>query len=127
MRTTTKEFKNKVQVHIVEHMEEKDNLKDELQNVIDGFKNYYQGYEKKRTPNIQEAFIDWLNGLPSELTIEFTNYDILRTMREWHEQTEEESDKLDSEKVINNYRWLIFREFLALCRINKIDFHEQVI
>lgn len=133
MKTTTKQFKTKVQNHIIDRLgypwdddndreNENATIKERLQNVIDNFNNYYNDYERRRTPNQQNAFIDFLLGLPGCLSVEYVYYNIRQTLREWHEQTEAEADKYTDDQAAAAYYWLIYREFCTLCKQNKIDF-----
>lgn len=133
MRTTKKEFKEKVRQHIIDRLgypwdeekgEENENAttKECLKNVVDEFNAWYCPYYKKTIPNKQAAFASFLNGLPGCLTIEFTTYNQRETLRAWFEQTEEESEKYNDEKVNNLYMWLIYREFFALCKKYGVNF-----
>ena len=133
MKTTTKIFKTKVQNHIIKRLgypwddendreNENATIKERLQNVIDNFNSYYNDYERRRTPNQQTAFIDFLLGLPECLSIEYIYYNIRQTLREWHEQTEAEAEKYTDDQAAAAYYWLIYREFCTLCKQNKIDF-----
>jgi len=82
MKTTTKQFKTKVQNHIIDRLgypwdddndreNENATIKERLQNVIENFNNYYNDYERRRIPNRQNAFIDFLLGLPGCLSVEY--------------------------------------------------------
>ncbi len=133
MKTTTKQFKTKVQNHIIDCLgypwdddndreNENATIKERLQNVIENFNNYYNDYERRRIPNRQNAFINFLLGLPGCLSVEYVYYNIRQTLREWHEQTEEEAEKYTDDQVAAAYYWLIYREFCTLCKQNKIDF-----
>ena len=133
MRTTTNAFKNKVQQHIIDRLSatwdevnqrENDDATtaERLQNVVDEFKNWYCPYEQRRTPNRCDAFRDFLQGLPGCLNAEFTYYAQRETLREWHEQTAEESERYTDEQVVYNYYYLIYREFVTLCKKHNIQF-----
>ena len=60
------------------------------------------------------AFQDWLCGLPSAFTVAFSYYDARKIVRDWLEQTEEESEKYDDGQVWEKYLHLITREFFAM-------------
>lgn len=133
MRTTTKEFKNKVQQHIIDrlgnpwdyendHENENATTPEKLQNVVEQFKSWYCPFEQRRTPNKYEAFKSFLQGLPNCLNAEFTYYSQRESLREWHEQTEAEAERWSIEHIDFNYYWLICREFEALCKKYQIEF-----
>lgn len=133
MRTTTNIFKTKVQNHIIDRLgdtwdevnqreNENATTAERLQNVVDTFYSWYNPYEQRRTPNRCEAFKSFLQGQPGCLNAEFTYYAQRETLREWHEQTPEESERYTDEQVENNYYYLIYREFITLCKKNSIAF-----
>lgn len=133
MKTTTREFKNEVQQHIIDrlgnpwdyendHENENATTAEKLQNVVEQFKKWYCPFEQRRTPNKYEAFKSFLQGLPSCLNAEFTYYNQRESLREWHEQTEAEAESWSVEKIDFNYYWLICREFEALCKKHNITF-----
>lgn len=122
MKTTKKEFKNQVQEHILNSLDEQEttNPKEQLQNVVSEFKNWYSPYEQKMHPNRQEAFTDWMNGLPSCLNTEFTNYGINQTLKSWYENCGETYKEHDSDKESQLYRNLVYREFNTLLKKNDL-------
>lgn len=138
MRTTTKEFKTKVQTHTIERLQSieeiegidttnKTELQIQLLNVINGFNNWDNPTDRKRTPNLQKRFIEYFLCLPSDFSIEYEYYTISETMREWHEQTKEESNKYDIDKTVDKYYHLIMREMFTLFHKNKIYVYELTI
>lgn len=133
MKTTTKEFKTKVQNHIIARLgnpyDNEANIEienattaEKLENVVQEFKSWYCPYERRRNPNKAKAFRDFLQGLPSCLNVEYAYYCIRETVRRWHGQTLEESEKYSDEQIADSYYWLIYREFCVLCKQNKVEF-----
>lgn len=133
MRTTTNIFKTKVQNHIIDRLgntwdevnqreNENATTAERLQNVVDTFNSWYCPYEQRRTPNRGDAFRSFLQGLPGCLNAEFTYYAQRETLREWHEQTAEEAECYTDEQITNSYYYLIYREFVTLCKKNNITF-----
>jgi hypothetical protein len=127
MRTTKKEFKVQIQDHIINSVlsdEYGDTIKEQLQAVIDGFKNWYSVYEQKRKPNIQEAFIDWALGLPSEFNIEYRHFEIQELIKTWFTTAGETyKEPKDDQKTYDLYYWWIFRELNALLKQNKLSLY----
>lgn len=121
--TTRNVFKNQVRKHIVEILStnETEVLKDQLQNVVNAFYNWYSGYEQKRNPNWGAAFIDWNQGLPSEINMEFRQYKITEILKEWVENTGEVFKERSGELEEYTYRSLVTREFTAMCKLNNVE------
>lgn len=133
MRTTTREFKNKVQQHIIDrlgnpwdyendHENENATTAEKLQNVVNEFLSWWNSYEQRRTPSKAEAFKSFLQGLPSCLNAEFTYYNQRESLREWHEQTKAEAERYNDLQVEAAYYHLIFREFTTLCKKYQVEF-----
>jgi hypothetical protein len=127
MRTTKKEFKVQIQDHIINSVlsdEYGDTIKEQLQAVIDNFKDYYGKYEQKRKPNIQEAFIDWSLGLPSSFNIEYRNFEIQELIKTWFNTAGETyKEPKDDQKTYDLYYWLVYRELNNLLKQNKLSLY----
>jgi hypothetical protein len=125
MRTTKNEFKLQVQQHIIERLDTDYTveLKEQLQNTVDGFFDWWGAYEQKRNPSKYGAFKDWLLGLPSQLNIEYRNYYIDETVKNWFTAVGETyKEPKDEEKTYALYYHLVTREFSALCQKNGVKF-----
>ena len=79
---------------------------------------FWQGYEKKRTPNRQQALIDYMMGLPSSISIAFTYYDQRQLLKQWLQQSDTESDKFRDDQVCEKFYHLIAREFYYMLDCN---------
>jgi hypothetical protein len=125
MKTTNKAIKDQIQKHIIEGLSEDtyQSTKMQLQQVKEEFYNWYSPYEQKRTPNKQEAFKEFMNGLPSCLNMEYTYHGIHTTMRSWFENAGETyKEPKDDSKEADLYGSLIYREFNTLCKKNGVQF-----
>lgn len=124
MRTTKKEFKAQVQAHILDGLctDETTVPAEQLQNVANEFASWYTGYNKRLHPNRQDAFISWMNGVPSVLGNEFTHYGIYTALKTWFEACGETYIERDSDKEVPLYECLFYRELLVLFRKHGIDF-----
>lgn len=133
MKTTAKQVTSAIQAYIVESIEvsgygvNKDvsELKNGLQIIVSEFQHaaIYDNNLKRFKHNYQAIFKDWMQGLPSCLSIEFSNYGILEKMAQFGlplpaNKTEEEGIEL--------YYYLIYRELLKLLKANNIDIHKPV-
>lgn len=124
MRTTRKEFCEKVQNHIIEGLntDETTDRAEQLRQVVEEFKAWWSPYEKHRTPHRQTAFVSFLNCLPSCLSTEFYTDEQRQVLKEWHQQTEEEANKYSDDKVSAHYYYLIYREFCKMCKAAGVEF-----
>jgi hypothetical protein len=124
MNTNSKCFKEQVQTHLIERLstDYTTNLKEQLQNVVNEFTNWYGPYEQKQRPNRQDAFIDWLWGLPSCLNAEYENYNISLAYRSFFENCGMQPRYTDQDKMNFYYMYWIFREFQTLCKKEGVRF-----
>jgi hypothetical protein len=124
MRTTKKEFCEKVQNHIAERLntDETTDRTEQLRQVVEEFGAWWSPYEKRHNPNRQAAFIYFLQGLPGCLSAEFYYYKQRQALKEWYEQTDAEADKYSDDKVSAQYYYLIYREFCKMCKAAGVDF-----
>jgi hypothetical protein len=114
MRTTKKEFVAQIQEHIANRLSEDETtvLSEQLQNVMDDFKDWYNPYEKKLTPNRHDALKHWLWGLPSSLSLEYQHYNISKILKKWFNECGEEYKEIgDGRKEADFYMNLVIREF----------------
>ena len=72
----------------------------------------------RKLKTYQACFIDWLHGLPGCLNIEFRNYEILELMKSFSLPLPANNDETDS---INLFYYLVYREFSAICKANKVN------
>ncbi|MEO6306174.1 MAG: hypothetical protein ABIP51_23705 [Bacteroidia bacterium] len=96
-----------------------DTLKEKLQLVFDEFKNAAIFPNNiKRLGTYQACFIDWLNGAPSVLSIELYTHKIMDIMASWGLPLPANKDEMDG---VNLFHYLIYREFMNLCKKNKVE------
>jgi len=125
-RTTSKEVKQKIQSYIIDCISTDgfpvpdNSLKSGLQLVCEEF-NSAACYRHNllRLKTYQEVFIDWLQGLPSCLSVEYYDNEIIKLMEYFGLPLPENKDIQDG---VTLFRYLIFREFVALCKRNDVDF-----
>lgn len=60
------------------------------------------------------AFREWLCGVPSALTVELSYYGARHILESWLEETEEESNRFDDSKMMDQFLHLVTREFFAM-------------
>ena len=95
---------------------------EKLAFVLDCF-NKEANYEnnKKRIPNLQSRFADYLMGLPTIITIDFENYKILEIAKLWESIPNNASEKQE-DKILSNWFNFISAKFFQLCNKNKVDY-----
>lgn len=127
IRTNSKVIIEAMQKHVIESLsteeyEKHDNTtKTSLEIVINAFLDeYWHDYNKKYYKyNRQAGFKNWLCGAPSCVDISLWNEDIINFLESMGLPQPENKDDQDS---VNLYFSLFYREFLKLCKINKINF-----
>lgn len=130
MKTNSKEVKAKVQAYIIDCLDNsgypdcKDDLQSKLTLVCEEFKSAaVYGNNIKRLGTWQAVFIDWLMGLPSSLSIEYYTREILELMASWGLPLPANKTEQDGEQL---YRYLIYTNFLDLCKKYKINFYSYL-
>lgn len=129
MRTNNKEVKTAIQCYIINSLdisahECKDDLKSKLTLVCEEFKSAaVYGNNIKRFGTWQAVFINWLQGLPSVLSIEYYTKDILELMATWGLPLPANKTEQDGEKL---YHAIIYMNFLDLCKKNKVNFYSYL-
>ena len=96
---------------------------EKLQYLANEFKsaaNYE--FNLKRYPNTQDRFADWIAGLPSSFSIDFTNYDILQLAVKWNSLADTTNEDKNF-KVLNNWFNLIAFKVMQLMSKHNIDIH----
>lgn len=134
LRSTSKIVVERIRNHVLGNLtvdglgiHDEPNPKDQLQALVDGFHNWYGPYERKHTPNLQEAFNSWLDGLPSEFHYEFTNWGAREVLDRWFETTiytdnaENPSVKFEDSNIMNLYKHLMRRELKNLMKQHSVD------
>ena len=109
MQTTSNEFRQQVKDHIEELFDdsgyggdiEGDNTYEKIWNT---FKSEYGWAIERYGP--QKAFIEWLSGLPSVLSVLHYHHEVQEKLRSWGLDT----SKYDDTKNWEFYLYLIFRE-----------------
>lgn len=125
-----KKFNNKLAFdYILENIEPENydvvcnNDAEKLQFILDCF-NKEVNYEnnKKRIPNLQNRFADYLMGLPTCFTVAFENYKILEIAEKWESIPKDASEK-QKDKILANWFNFISAKFFQLCKKNKVDYN----
>ena len=128
IRTSSNEFKEIIKryfISCVDFSDYDDNTpnteKEKLNEVYNTFLKEFWHDENKRyySNNKYTAFADWLAGLPSCFTIDFTYYDILRLGREWNTIPEYMTEKKEDDICQNWFKFITLHFFRTLEKINK--------
>jgi hypothetical protein len=127
VKTNSKEVKTAVQKYIIDCIDTSDfeghiegDTKNDLQIIADEFKRVALYPNNLRNlGSYQACFIDWLQGLPSCINIDYMTYRQLEILESLGLPLPANKDKMDG---VNLFYYLIFREFSALCRKYKVSF-----
>lgn len=124
MKSNNKIVVNRIREHIKDCLstDNTQDLGEQLQAVAKGFHNWYGEYEQKAVPNRQQAFMQWLLCLPSELSVEFYHNKQRKVMAVLMEGVSAPRKELVDSEIQNRYLGLIYREFSKMCKENGIDF-----
>ena len=123
IRSTKKEIKQAIREYLLDNMdfsgyglnENEMTATEKVRKCYDIFKEE-KGYEISRVGE-RQAFIDWLQGLASTLTVAFYYDDQRRLLGEWLHNTPAENAKYDDLQVSNMFWWLCCREFFAMLNL----------
>lgn len=133
LKSNSKLFKTKVQNYILDCIDieniDDPTITEKLQYIVDcfeieKFKPYKEQYKKLFNVGVnkQAVFIDWLQGLPSSINLEFSTYDIKQLLISWYEESEEQAEKYNNVEIDKQFYTLIYNNFVDLCKQNNIKF-----
>ena len=117
MKTNDKQVCERIQAYIQESIESarsSDYPDLDILQVAADFKRvacYPSNFARYRT--MQAVFKDWMQGLPSILPMDFTNYDILRVMESFGLPL---PDGKSEEEGVDLFYYLIYREFCKMLK-----------
>lgn len=121
LRSTKKEVKTRIRQYILDRIDFTDydkEPKNDTETIIlcyEVFKaEYVNAANLRRYGSEHRCFTEWLCGVPSIITIDFSYYDARQLVKAWLEQTEEEAERYDDLKVWEYFLHLIQREFFAM-------------
>lgn len=119
-RSNSKDATAMIREHIKECLTEDytEVLSEQLDNTCKAFMDWYSPYERRRTPNLQQAFQEWLMCLPSDLSVEYYYDKQAAKLAEWMGAT-----KVDytDDVVVQRYCAIIFREFNKMCTLEGVE------
>ena len=130
LKTNSKQVKTAIQAYIIGCLDNsgypdcKDDLQSKLALVCEEFKSAAVFSNNiKRFGTWQAVFIDWLGGLPSALSIEYYTKEILDLMAGFGLPLPANKTETDG---VNLYHYLIYANFLDLCKKNKVNFYSYL-
>jgi len=93
--------------------------KEKLQFLKDRFINeYWNNNPQAQRLGEQNAFKEWIQGLPSSFNIEFTNYDILKLAKEMGSLPQNATDKQEDRVLENYWNFMANKTFQAFKKYN---------
>lgn len=123
LKTNSKAVKDAVKAYILECVGEEFLSENENDGTPKGIvtavyktmcDEWWRGFERQRTPNRYEALKQYAMCLPSSFCPDFTYYGQRELLKKWLDETPEESDKYEDDKMSKLFYHLISREFYAM-------------
>jgi len=92
-----------------------------IQEVLRRFEiEYNYPDNKKRYPNLQARFAEWLMGLPC-LQVDFYHFDMIKLAKAWGALPENATEK-QCDKITENWFSFMACKWFQLCKFNKVDY-----
>lgn len=126
MKSNNKEVKNRIRNYILDGLdfsgycgyegypaEEPETVNDKILLCRDIFRKEY-GHNIRRMGSEREAFIGWLCGLPSALTVDCDFYSVRKIVAGWMDQTLVQSSRFSNDEVWERFLQLLAREFFEM-------------
>lgn len=123
MKTNSK--KHPVFSYLISCMDEElETTEQKIEEVLNAFNEEFNfTNNKKRYPNLQCRFAEWLQGAPSALSIDFYNDDILKLAVSWGSISQNATERQE-QKILDNYYNFMSCKFFQLCKQNKIEYSQ---
>lgn len=107
MTTTKKAFRDQVRSYILDNIEDNNIIE-----LVDQYKRENSPKQIKGFSDIQNAFIYWLQGLPTGVNFYFTNFEIENLLKEWFKNADMEYK--EKEDFTDNYYYFLYKEIAYL-------------
>ncbi|WP_336682876.1 hypothetical protein [Enterococcus casseliflavus] len=107
MTTTKKAFRDQVRSYILDNIEDNNIIE-----LVNQYKRENSPKQIKGFSDIQNAFIYWLQGLPTGVNFYFTNFEIENLLKEWFKNADMEYK--EKEDFTDNYYYFLYREIAYL-------------
>lgn len=107
MTTTKKAFRDQVRSYILDNIEDNNIIE-----LVNQYKRENSPKQIKGFSDIQNAFIYWLQGLPTGVNFYFTNFEIENLLKEWFKNADMEYK--EKEDFTDNYYYFLYKEIAYL-------------
>lgn len=95
---------------------------EKLKEVLNAFNSEFNFEQnKRRYPNLQNRFAEWLQGAPSSFEVEYWNDGIIKLAKEWQSIPQDATEKQE-QKILDNYYNFMACKFFQLCTRNKVSY-----
>ena len=92
---------------------------EKLSFLFQTFKREKQWHIDQNRESLVNIFKDWLQGLPTVLTIEFENYKILRLAKTWGSLPEKPTEKQEGKLLENYWDFMAYRTMKLIIKETK--------
>lgn len=90
-----------------------DNELDKLEGK-DSLKAVYETFKSESGRDGQQAFKEWISGLPSCFNVDFENHTILKISKKWGSLPENPTEKQEDKILLNWFNFISFKFFQIL-------------
>jgi len=95
---------------------------EKIKYVLNDFDNEFNfSNNKKRFPNLQTRFAEWLQGSPSALSIDYYNCDIIKLAKDWGSIPQNATERQE-QNILDGYWNFMSCKFFQLCKQNKVEY-----
>lgn len=115
-RTSNNVFRNQVQNYIIENLDQHSGygIQPALVDTVEAFNNWYNSYWQKQEPSKHQAFQEFLKCLPSQLSVEFSSYDISKRLELWFTNCDQQY--IEKPNYQDHFFHFIADNFFRLCK-----------
>ena len=95
---------------------------EKLKEVLNAFNSEFNFEQnKRRYPNLQNRFAEWLQGAQSSFEVEYWNEGIIKLAKEWQSIPQDATEKQE-QKILDNYYNFMACKFFQLCTQHKVSY-----
>jgi len=122
LKANSKEVKKAIDAYIMDLLEDEEgtNTAEQLQAVLNSFKNYYC-----KNDNIQDSFINFLRGLGVS-SCEYATYKQGELIKKWMQETPQEAKAFTPEQIDKLFYCLVYKGFKRLFNQYNINLYDVI-
>ena len=115
-----------IRQYILDCIELEGSAKEKLQSVLTAFDSEFNFQNNKKIyPNLQNRFSEYLQGLPSSMSVAYSYCDILDFARQIGSLRENATEEQEDKILSNWWNW-ITNEFFKLCEEENVEYFKYI-